>query len=81
MDTPARHRALPLPTARLLSRPEAAAYVRVSPTTFDKMIAEGLMPKPKKFYGCVRWDLKKLDHAIDCLPGDGVSTEDANPWG
>lgn len=83
MGTPARHRVLPPPTARLLSRPEAAAYVGVSPTTFDRMVGDGLMPGPIKVYGRVLWDVRALDAAIDCLPGDGVSTkveDEENEW-
>lgn len=75
MGTPARHRVLTPPTARLLSRPEAAAYVGVSPTTFDRMMGDGLMPAPKRVYVRVLWDVRNLDAAIDCLPGGGVSTD------
>lgn len=83
MDTPARHRALPPPTARLLSRPEAAAYAGVSPSTFDKLMADGLMPGPVRLYSRTLWDVRGLDAAIDCLL-DGaelpkVSDED-NGW-
>ena len=84
MGTPARHRVLPPPTARLLSRAEASAYAGVSPTTFDRMTVDGLMPGPKKVYGRVLWDVRALDAAIDCLPGDGMSTEGvdtvSNDW-
>lgn len=84
MGTPARHKVLPLPVARLLSRPEAAAYAGVSPTTFDRMMGDGFMPGPKKVYGRVLWDVRALDAAIDCLPGDGLSTEGvdavSNSW-
>ena len=80
MGTPERHRALPPPTTRLLSRPEAAAYAGVSPTLFDRMRGDGLMPGPKKVYGRVLWDVRALDAAIDCLPGDDLSTQAANPW-
>jgi hypothetical protein len=38
------------------------------------------MPGPKKVYGRVLWDVRALDAAIDCLPGDGMSTDNANPW-
>jgi len=58
---------------------EAAAYVGVSPNTFDRMIADGFMPGPKKVYGRVLWDVRALDAAIDSLPGDGESAQ-ANPW-
>jgi len=77
MGTPARHRVLPPPTARLLSHPEAAAYAWVSPATFDRMTGEGLMPGPKNVYGRVLWDVRALDAAIDCMPGDGMSTVSA----
>lgn len=83
MGTPARHKVLPLPTARLLSREEAAAYAGVSPTTFDKLRIEGVMPGPVRLYSRTLWDVRALDAAIDCLPGDGVSTESVdtgNEW-
>jgi predicted DNA-binding transcriptional regulator AlpA len=63
---------------RGLSRPEAAAYVGVSPTLFDKAVAEAKMPKPFRLYGRVLWDIRKLDAAITAL-----DTEDGadDPWG
>lgn len=83
MVTPARHRVLPPPTARLLSRPEAAAYAGVAATFFDRMIREGLLPGPVRVYGRVLWDVRAMDAAIDCLPRDGLSTEGGdtgNSW-
>lgn len=74
-----RQRALPPPCVRLLSRVEAAAYVGVSPNTFDRMMIDGFMPGPKRVYGRVLWDVRALDAAIDSLPGDGASAQ-ANPW-
>jgi len=38
----------PTLTPRLICRDAAAAYVCVSPNTFDKMIADGLMPRPRR---------------------------------
>lgn len=67
MNAPARHGALPPPTARLLSRPEATAYAGVSPSTFDKMQADGIMPAPIRVYSRTLWDVRALDSAIDCL--------------
>jgi len=63
---------------RGLSREEAAAYVGVSPTLFDRAVAEGKVPKPFRLYGRVLWDIRKLDAAITAL-----DTEDAtnDPWG
>lgn len=76
---PTRQRALPPPCVRLLSRVEAAAYVGVSPNTFDRMMTDGFMPGPKRVYGRVLWDVRALDAAINSLPGDGKSAQ-ANPW-
>ena len=69
-QTRERTKALPLPTARLLSRVEAAALCGVSPNTFDRLQADGLMPRPKRVYGRVLWDVRALDAAIDRLPGE-----------
>ncbi len=74
-----RHEALPPPTRRGLHREESAAYVGVSPNTFDKMIADGLMPKPKQVYGRNVWDVRALDRAFNGLPG-GDDSAQANPW-
>lgn len=70
-------RALP-PTLppRGLSRVEAAAYVGVGSTLFDRLVSLGFMPKPKKIGGRCVWDVRALDRAFDALPGDG----EANPW-
>ena len=69
----ARQAALP-PTLppRLISRDAAAAYVGVSPNTFDKMVADGLMPNPRRLTERrLAWDVRQLDAAIDRLPIDG----------
>lgn len=57
---------------RLIAREAAAAYACLSPNTFDAMVGEGLMPKPRTL-GSKRlaWDVRELDAAIDALPRDG----------
>ncbi|OYW53027.1 MAG: hypothetical protein B7Y80_18905 [Hyphomicrobium sp. 32-62-53] len=77
--TPKRQNVLPanLPP-RGLSRIEAAAYVGVSPSTFDKMVAAGHMPSPKRINTRVVWDRTKLDEAFTLLPGDDGRQDD--PW-
>ena len=69
----ARQAALPPTLApRLIGRDAAAAYVGVSPNTFDKMIADGLMPNPRRLTERrLAWDMRQLDTAIDRLPIDG----------
>ena len=75
-----RQAALPPTLApRLISRDAAAAYVGVSPNTFDKMIAEGLMPGPRRLTERrLAWDMRQLDAAVDRLPQDGVADGNAD---
>jgi excisionase family DNA binding protein len=54
---------------RGLSREEAARYVGVGTTTFDEMIAERRMPKPRQISrGRLVWDKVELDIAFSELP-------------
>jgi predicted DNA-binding transcriptional regulator AlpA len=65
----ARPMALP---PRLICREDAAAYVSVSPNTFDAMVADGRMPDPRRLTERrLAWDVRQLDAAIDRLPVDG----------
>ena len=78
----ARQTALPPTLApRLISREAAAAYVSVSPTSFDEMVEDGRMPKPR-LLGSRRkaWDVRALDMAIDNLPVEGSQVTD-DTWG
>jgi predicted DNA-binding transcriptional regulator AlpA len=57
---------------RLVGREAAAAYVCVSPNTFDDLINRGLMPRPRILGDKRRaWDVRELDAATDALPHDG----------
>jgi predicted DNA-binding transcriptional regulator AlpA len=69
-----RQAALP-PTLppRLIGREAAAAYVCVSPSTFDLMVTEGRMPRPRELTPRRwAWDVRELDRAIDGLPRKGA---------
>jgi len=49
-ETPSPRRSTTLPSSlppRGLSRVQAAEYIGVSPSTFDKMVTDGEMPAPK----------------------------------
>jgi hypothetical protein len=60
---------------RLLLREAAAAYVCVSPGTFDVLVAKGVMPKPRILTDKRRaWDKPELDVAVDALPHEGGET-------
>ena len=75
----ARQALPPTLAPRLIGRDAAAAYVGVSPNTFDKMIADGLMPNPRRLTERrLAWDMRQLDTAIDRLPLDGVTDADTD---
>ncbi|WP_176477558.1 hypothetical protein [Mesorhizobium sp. WSM3866] len=50
-------------------RKEAASYVGVSPTHFDKLVRIGKMPKPVVFLGRKVWDRRALDRVLDNQSG------------
>jgi predicted DNA-binding transcriptional regulator AlpA len=52
---------------RLLSRPQAAAYCNISPTTFSNWVRMGKLPPPLP--RTTRWDLKAIDVALDAMSG------------
>jgi len=67
---------------RLVSREAAAAYVCVTPNTFDVMVEDGRMPRPKMLGRKRRaWDIRELDAAIDRLPVQGDDDEADETWG
>jgi predicted DNA-binding transcriptional regulator AlpA len=62
---------------RLIGREAAAAYVNLSPNTFDEMVKAGKMPKPKVLTGRRKaWDVRALDISIDNLPTAGAAPDD-----
>lgn len=67
---------LPAP-CRSAFRAEAATYIGVSVTTFDRMIREGLMPRPIRIYGRTVWNLRKLEQAFAALDEDEAEID---PW-
>lgn len=74
----ARQAALPPSLApRLIGREAAAAFVNVSPTKFDEMVKEGVMPRPKRLGGRRKaWDVRALDAAVDNLPIEANDNDD-----
>lgn len=49
---------------RGLCREDAALYIGVGTTTFDKLVEEGRMPKPIRLGKRVLWDRLKIDAAF-----------------
>ena len=63
---------------RGLSREQAAEWWGVSPTSFDRGVADGRIPKAYRFYGRNLWDRLKLERAFSALDTDAT---DDHPWG
>ena len=61
---------------RGLKRAQAAAYVGVSPSLFDEMVADGRMPSPRMVNSRMVWDRHELDFSFDALP----HKEQRDPW-
>lgn len=58
---------------RLMSGPDAAAYLGLTSSAFAKWVAEGRIPKPLP--GTRRWDRKAIDLALDRASGiEALST-------
>lgn len=64
---------------RGLSRIYAAAYIGVSPTKFDELVADKRMPRPKRIDGRRVWDRLKLDEAFAALDDEG-DLKPASVW-
>lgn len=63
-----------------LNRVEAAAYVGLSPTTFDKLVKAGHFPKPRRYPQVQRlfWIAAELENVLLGMPyADG---SDPDPW-
>ncbi|EHK57334.1 hypothetical protein MAXJ12_10603 [Mesorhizobium alhagi CCNWXJ12-2] len=72
-----------------INREQAAAFIGVSPTTFDEMVRDGRMPQPRiPSKGRIIWDVEEVVLAFRELPhrqAEKASTLDEalppdNPW-
>lgn len=64
---------------RLIGRLAAAAYVHLSPNTFDEMVAQGVMPQPRCLGAHrIAWDRHELDEAVSALPHRAKKFADKN---
>lgn len=79
MTDAARSLVIQPPAKRGLSRTEAAGYIGVGTTLFDKMVAAGEMPRPKRIGVRNVWDRYALDVAFESLSTDAVDA-DSNDW-
>lgn len=69
-----------LPQLLGLSHDEAAAYVGISGTSFDKLVHEGKMPLPREVSGRRIWDIDELRAAFKALPHEGEQAGRMSSW-
>ncbi len=55
-----------------LRRGHAAVHCGVSPTHFDRMVREGVLPSPRDLKGIKVWLRAELDDALFALPEIGT---------
>jgi predicted DNA-binding transcriptional regulator AlpA len=66
---------------RLVGRDAAAAYVCLSPNTFDDLVDRKLMPRPRRLGDKrIAWDVRELDAAADALPHYGELAASDEGW-
>lgn len=61
---------------RGLRRVDAARYLGISPTHFDKQVKAGCIPPPLQKFGVSLWDRVTLDAIFD----DALQTINVNEW-
>lgn len=65
---------------RLLGMAEAAAFLGVSPRTFEKFWRSYQMPQPHRIGRRLLWDVKLLDRYVDVLSGIETKEVDNEGW-
>lgn len=64
---------------RGLRRAQAAAYLGISPSHFDKQREAGVIPSPKLMFGVHLWDRRKLDELFDG-PNLVADNDNSSEW-
>jgi predicted DNA-binding transcriptional regulator AlpA len=67
--------ACPLPAVLGLNREQAAAYIGVSPSLFDKAVEAGTLPHPRLIGARNVWDAEELAARFRAIPHRGTSAE------
>ncbi len=66
---------------RVLRRGDAARYLSISPTSFDALIDDGVIPPPKTIKSRIKiWDKRALDRVIDDWFDDAEFEGGKNPY-
>lgn len=72
--------ALPFGIAPMgFNREQAAEYIGIGTTLLDRLVADGIMPKPVRLAGRVVYNRRKIEIAFNALSeGEKISSE--NSW-
>ncbi len=66
---------------RVLRREVAAHYLSISPTSFDTLVDDGVIPPPKTLKSSIKiWDRRALDRVVDELFDDTDAESGKNPY-
>lgn len=63
-----------------LCREDAAAFVGLSTSKFDELVADGRMPQPRRADARVIWSRLELIEAFEALPRRAANSDDEDPW-
>lgn len=64
-----------------ITREEAAALIRISPSKFDMLVKDGRMPAPREVDNCIRWDWEEVRAAWRSFPRRGeVAQDTGSAW-
>lgn len=67
-----------------ISREQAAAFIGISSTLFDRLVHEGMMPDGRQIFGRIVWDVQEVADAFRRLPHRSeavdLKPEGSNPW-
>jgi predicted DNA-binding transcriptional regulator AlpA len=74
-----KHYVIPAHERAGLSRLEAAEMIGVSPTLFDQLVRDGIMPPPKKIGRRRVWKRQDVEKWFDDLPYAGVDEQNTEP--
>jgi len=67
-----------------ISREQAAAYIGIGASLFDRLVHDGKMPHGRQIYGRLVWDVQEVADAFRRLPHRATAVdgqaEPGNPW-
>ncbi len=67
-----------------VNREQAAAFIGISASLFDRLVQANAMPEPRTLAGRLVWDVEEVAQAFRALPHRGAPVDGTpaggNPW-